>query len=103
MKNTALLVLGSLVMIGIFGTIIVLNTETTGQAFYQIYERPPVFTKVLTTEKCEPVQADTALSEADCTAKGRWDCSSKYPITPGGAENYCSRVCMNQIISECAK
>lgn len=101
MKNIQLLVLSSLVLLGIFGTAIVMQTNSTGQLTYQIYERPSVVSRMLTTDKCEPIAADTSLTATDCIEKGRWECTAKYPISPGGAANYCLQVCMNQITTEC--
>ena len=101
MKNLQLAVLSSLVLLGIFGTAIVMQTQKTGQLTYEKFERPPVFSKVLTRERCEIIPADTSLSTTECIDKGRWECTAKYPMTPGGAENYCLQVCMNNIITEC--
>ncbi|MBD3361965.1 hypothetical protein GF358_04215 [Candidatus Woesearchaeota archaeon] len=101
MKNLQLIVLSSLVLLGIFGTAIVMQTQKTGQLTYEKFERPPVFSKVLTKDKCETIPADTSLPTTECIDKGRWICTAMYPMTPGGAENYCSQVCMNRIIAEC--
>ncbi|MBN1644619.1 hypothetical protein JW851_01085 [Candidatus Woesearchaeota archaeon] len=101
MKNIPLIVLSALVIIGVIGTVIVMNAQTTGQAFYQVYERPSVVQRVLTTEKCEPVEISKTYGEIECLNKGRSDCESKYPLTPGGATNYCLEVCINQVNQEC--
>jgi hypothetical protein len=66
MKNMPLLVLSALVITGVIGILLVMNTQTTGQAYYQIQERPVAFQRVLTTEKCEPIQAKKHLGEAYC-------------------------------------
>lgn len=94
-------VLSALVLIGIIGTVIVMNTETTAQLSYQVYERPPVLSRVLTTDKCEAPAADTTLNSADCTAKGSWDCAYLYPITAGGAQNACLRPCITEVTAKC--
>lgn len=95
------IVLSALVLIGIIGTVIVMNTETTAQISYQVYERPPVLSKVLTTEKCESPEADNTLSRTECIDKGSWDCAYLYPITGGGAQNACLNVCINEITAKC--
>lgn len=94
-------VLSALVLIGIIGAVIVMNTETTAQISYQIYERPPVLSRVLTTDKCESPEADNSLSTEECIAKGSWDCAYSYPITAGGAQNSCLKVCINEITAKC--
>lgn len=101
MKNLTSIILVALVLIGLIGTIFVMQTETTAQATYQIYERPPVFQKILTTDKCEVVQVDLSLNREDCQNKARWDCTYKYPMTPGGAANYCLDYCINNAIKNC--
>ena len=103
MKNMPLLVLSALVITGVIGVLIVMNTQTTGQAYYQIQERPAAFQRVLTTEKCEPIQAKKHLGEAYCLKEGRANCNLKYPASPGGAENYCLQVCINKINEDCLK
>jgi hypothetical protein len=103
MKNMPLIVLSALVITGVIGVLIVMNSQTTGQAYYQIQERPPVFYKVLTTEKCELMQAKKHLGEQHCLTEGRTTCNLKYPASPGGAENYCLQVCINKINEDCLR
>lgn len=100
-NKTAMIVLSALVLIGIVGTVIVMNTETTAQLSYQIYERPPVLSRVLTTAQCESPAVDTTLSSEECFNQGSWDCAYEYPITGGGAQNACLQPCINEIIAKC--
>jgi hypothetical protein len=95
------MVLSALVLIGIIGASIVLKTETTAQLSYQVYERPPAFSRVLTTKQCEAPAPDLAMKTEDCIEKGAWDCAYKYPITAGGAQNACLKPCINQVTSQC--
>lgn len=103
MKNMELLVLSALVIIGGIGIFMVMNAQTTGQLYYQIDERPPVLHRVLTTEKCELMQAKKHLGTEHCLTEGRATCNARYPTSPGGAENYCLQVCINKINTECTK
>jgi len=100
-NKISVMVLSALVIIGILGTIIVINTETTGQLSYPIYERPPVFSKVLTTTQCEAPEADNSMNTNDCIEKGAWDCAYKYPITAGGAQNACLQPCITEVTAKC--
>ncbi len=100
-NKIAILVLAGLVVLGIIGAITVMNTETTAQLSYQVYERPPVLSKSLTTDQCESPQADTALSKEECIAKGSWDCAYLYPITGGGAQNACLQPCITIATAKC--
>ncbi len=103
MKNMPIIVLSALVITGFIGVLIVMNSSTTGQAYYEIYERPSAFQRVLTTEKCETIQAKKYLGEAYCLKEGRANCNHKYPLSPGGAENYCLQVCINKINEDCLR
>lgn len=100
-NKIAILVLAGLVVLGIIGTITVMNTETTAQISYQIYERPPVLSRVLTTDKCEAPEADKTLSREECISTGSWNCAYLYPITAGGAQNACLQPCITEITAKC--
>jgi len=103
MKNLPSIIMTSLVLIGLIGTVVIIQTKTTGQATFNVYERPAALQRVLTTDKCETATPDLTLNVADCQAKGKWECAAKYPLTPGGAVNICVETCISDILDKCAQ
>jgi len=100
-NKTAVLVLAGLVLIGTIGALIVINTETTAQISYQVYERPAVLSRPLTKEQCTSPEPDKNIDINQCIANGIWECNYMYPISPGGAQNACQTVCANEITAKC--
>ena len=101
MKNTELIVLSALVLLGIVGAMTVMKTQTTAQLTYTTHERPAAFQRALTLQECQSVEPDLSLNTIECQNKVIWECNYLYPMTPGGAENPCRQVCIQNSAGKC--